>query len=240
MPPTAEEKRHASRIVRKLKAAYPDAHCSLDFSNPLELLIATILSAQCTDERVNLVTKPLFVRYRSARDYATAPLPELEKMIQSTGFFRSKAKNIQACCRTLVDEFDGEVPQKLEELVRLAGVGRKTANVVAGNAFGIATGVVVDTHVTRLSHRLGLSAANTAEKIERDLVELIPKKDWIQFSHWLIQHGRRVCTARKPKCEECFLLSDCPQIGVLQGKAATAETRRSVKAASRRAATRRR
>ena len=210
----AEAKQQAARVVRGLRRAYPAATCALEFASPLELLVATILSAQCTDVRVNQVTKNLFRKYRTAADYAQAPLPELEAAIQSTGFFRNKARNIQACCQQLVEHYGGKVPQDLDALVALPGIGRKTASVVLGTAFGIASGVVVDTHVTRLSQRLGLTAHKDAEKIERDLMAVLPKKEWIDFSHRMIHHGRQICTARKPKCEECPLNSFCPRIGV--------------------------
>jgi endonuclease III len=180
----------------------------------LELLIATILSAQCTDVRVNLVTKDLFRKYHSAADYAKAETKVLESEIKSTGFFRSKTKSIQAACRLLVDEHQGKVPNDLEALVELPGVGRKTANVVLGTAFGIASGVVVDTHVRRLSKRLGLTTHNDPEKIERDLMAVLPSKEWVDFSHRLIHHGRRICVARRPKCDECTLNKVCPRIGV--------------------------
>lgn len=212
----AEAKQQAARVVRGLRRAYPTARCALEFANPLELLVATILSAQCTDVRVNQVTKSLFRKYRTAADYARAPLAELEAAIQSTGFFRAKARNIQACCQKLVEQYDGQVPQNLEALVALPGIGRKTASVVLGTAFGIASGVVVDTHVTRLSRRLGLTQHKDATKIERDLMALVPQKEWIDFSHRMIQHGRQICTARKPKCEECPLNEFCPRLGVAE------------------------
>lgn len=211
---TQEDKRHASKIVSRLRADYPEASCSLEFDTPLELLVATILSAQCTDERVNQVTHSLFRKYRSAADYASAEIEELEKDIQSTGFFRNKARNIQSCCQKLCEEYGGEVPKDLDALVELPGVGRKTANVVLGTAFGIASGVVVDTHVSRLSQRLGLTDQTDPVKIERDLMEQMPPKEWVAFSHRMIQHGRRVCQARRPKCGECPLARWCPQIGV--------------------------
>jgi endonuclease-3 len=197
-----------------LRREYPDATCSLTFTTPLELLVATVLSAQCTDDRVNIVTKDLFRKYRAAADYARAPIAELEKEIQSTGFFRNKAKSIQNCCRILAEEYDGLVPQNIEKLVELPGVGRKTANVVLGTVFGIASGVVVDTHVARLSARMGLTKNKDAEKIEADLMALIPSKEWVAFSHRMIQHGRKVCAARKPKCDVCALNAVCPKIGV--------------------------
>lgn len=201
-------------IIAKLKRYYPDAHCALDHKNALELLVATILSAQCTDERVNIVTKTLFKKYRTARDYAEAKLPELEKIIQSTGFFRAKAKSLKGMGAKLVQEHDEKVPQQMEQLVHLPGVGRKTANVVLGNAFGIAAGIVVDTHVKRLSFRLGLTSKLQPEKVEQDLLKLVPKGDWILFPHWLITHGRLTCKARRPACERCFLEGDCPKRGV--------------------------
>jgi endonuclease-3 len=198
------------KIIDGLRRTYPDAHCELNFSNPLELLIATILSAQCTDKRVNLVTAGLFKQYRSAADYAHAPLAELERAIQSTGFFRNKAKNIQACCHKLVERHAGEVPRTMEALRQLDGVGRKTANVVLGNAFGVNEGVVVDTHVARLSQRLALTRETTPEKIEQDLMALVPRDQWTLFSHWLIWHGRRRCPARKPDCARCEIRKLCP------------------------------
>ena len=207
-------KRHAAKVARLLAKTYPDARCALNFQSPLELLIATILSAQCTDVRVNLVTKDLFRKYRSAAAYAAAKSKELEKQIKSTGFFRAKAKSIQAACGRLAQEHGGEVPQSLDKLVELPGVGRKTANVVLGTAFGIASGVVVDTHVRRITQRLGLTAENDPEKIERDLMAALPKREWVDFSHRLIHHGRRICVARRPKCGECTLAKICPRVGV--------------------------
>lgn len=207
-------KKTADEAVRLLEKYYPDAECALHHENPLQLLIATILSAQCTDERVNMVTPALFKKFPTAEALAKAPVGALEKLIRSTGFYKNKAKNIKACCQAIVREHGGEVPRDLESLVRLAGVGRKTANVVLGNAFGIASGVVVDTHVTRLSNRLGLVKGTDAVKIERELNELVEEKHWIQFSHWLIHHGRQICKARKPLCEKCFLQEICPKIGV--------------------------
>jgi endonuclease III len=197
-------------ILVGLRKAYPDAHCELNFSSPLELLIATILSAQCTDKRVNIVTAELFKKFRTACDYADAPLAEIEEAIKSTGFFRNKAKNIQACCRALVEQHGGEVPRTMEQLHALDGVGRKTANVVLGNAFGINVGVVVDTHVGRLSKRLGLTRHEDPVKIEQDLMKLVPQTDWTVFSHWLIWHGRRRCDARKPDCVHCEIRNLCP------------------------------
>jgi endonuclease-3 len=205
---------HAAQIVALLKQEYPDVECALVHDTPFELLIATILSAQCTDERVNIVTKDLFAKYSSPAALAAVPIRQLEKLIQSTGFFRNKAKNIHDCCVQLVKEHAGQVPADLDKLVALPGVGRKTANVVLGTAFGIASGVVVDTHVTRLSQRLGLTEQNDAVKIERELMAALPESEWIDFSHRLIWHGRRVCKARKPLCEQCVLKEICPKVGV--------------------------
>ncbi len=208
-------------VIRKLKRAYPDAKCSLNHSNPFELLIATILSAQCTDERVNMVTADLFRKYRKPEDYLKVPPHELEKDIQSTGFFRNKTKSIQGASKMLTEVYHGEVPRTMDELLELPGVARKTANVVLGNAFEIKSGVVVDTHVTRLSHRLGFSEEKTAEKIEQDLVQIVPRKDWVIFSHLLIYHGRKVCKARNPQCDQCELEKLCPssflKTGVMPG-----------------------
>jgi endonuclease-3 len=211
---TTEDKRYAAKVVRRLKADYPDAECELNFRSPLELLVATILSAQCTDVRVNIVTKSLFKKHPTAAHFAKATQAALEKDIKSTGFFRNKAKNIRACCQMLVDEYDGQVPKSLDALVALPGVGRKTASVVLGTAFGVASGVVVDTHVGRLSRRLGLTSAKDAEKVERELMELLPKKEWIDFSHRMIHHGRRICNARRPLCDDCSMAKFCPRIGV--------------------------
>lgn len=202
----------AQRIQEVLQRTYPDAHCELDFTSPLELLVATILSAQCSDKQVNKVTAGLFRKYRTASDYASAALEVLEEDIRQIGLFRNKAKNIQACCRVLVDRHSGEVPRDLDSLVELAGVGRKTANVVLGNAFNIQSGVVVDTHVARLSQRLGLSRESDPIRIERDLQGLVPQENWSQFSHWLIWHGRRRCVARKPDCVGCELGTLCPSV----------------------------
>ena len=213
------------KIIAALDRTYPKAHCELDHRSPLELLIATILSAQCTDKRVNIVTQDLFKKYRSAADYANAPLAELEQAIRTTGFFRNKAKNIQACCRKLVERHHGQVPRTMEELTHLDGVGRKTANVVLGNAFGINVGVVVDTHVARLSHRLGLTKQKTPEKIEQELMALVPQKQWTLFSHWLIWHGRRRCDARKPDCANCEIKNLCPQDGLKTNNKETKEQR---------------
>ncbi|MEZ6119268.1 MAG: endonuclease III [Pirellulaceae bacterium] len=207
-------KRMASKVVRALKADYPDAECALHFETPVQLLVATILSAQCTDERVNLVTADLFAKYPTAADMAAVSQKEMESIVQSTGFFRNKAKNIRACCADLVEHYDGQVPQDLDALVQLAGVGRKTANVVLGTAFGIPTGVVVDTHVTRITRRLGLTQNKDAVKIERDLMQILPKNQWIAYSHRIIHHGRQICKARKPQCDACRMKRFCPQVGL--------------------------
>ena len=212
------EKDRTRKIVARLKKAYPDAKCSLNHSNPLELLIATILSAQCTDERVNIVTADLFRKYRTCSDYLKVPVGELQNDVRTTGFFRNKTKSIQGACKVLDEEYDCRVPETMDELLKLPGVARKTANVVLGNAFGIATGIVVDTHVSRLSQRLGLTTNKTPEKIERDLVEIVPKKDWIDFSHLLIYHGRRVCKARRPSCETCVVEKYCPSSRLKTGE----------------------
>ncbi|MDR1384686.1 MAG: endonuclease III [Planctomycetaceae bacterium] len=208
------DKKYAAKVLRRLKKKYTEARCALHYENPLQILVATILSAQCTDVRVNIVTKDLFQKYRSARDFAAANLNELENDIRTTGFFHNKAKNIKAACEILEQTYHGEVPADMEKLIQLPGVGRKTANCVLGNGFGIAVGVVVDTHVERLSHRIGLSESNTPEKIERDLMPLFPKSEWIGISHRLIFHGRETCSARKPCCEDCLLNDICPRIGV--------------------------
>lgn len=201
----------AGKIIARLRATYPDAHCELNHHTPLQLLVATILSAQCTDERVNKVTPALFAKYRSAADFAAAPPGELEELIKSTGFYRNKAKSIRACCRAIAEHHAGRVPQTLAELTQLAGCGRKTANVVLGVAYRKAEGIVVDTHVARLSRRLGLTRQTTPEKIEQDLMKMIPPRDWIDLSHLLIWHGRRRCDARKPDCDHCELRTLCPQ-----------------------------
>jgi len=197
-------------VIARLRQAYPDAHCELNYRNPLELLIATILSAQCTDKQVNIVTAELFKKYRAASDYANAQASELEQEIRRLGFFRNKAKSIQACCRKLAESHGGEVPRTMEELIQLGGVGRKTANVVLGNAFGINEGIVVDTHVARLSLRLGFTRQTAPEKIEQDLIKLVPRKLWTLFSHLLIWHGWRRCYARKPDCPQCEVQRLCP------------------------------
>ncbi len=215
-PDSTARKRQARKVVQALAKRYPNAKCSLDYGNPLQLLVATILSAQCTDERVNKVTPNLFRRYPDAAAFAAANVDELQGLIQSTGFFRNKAKSILGCTRAIVEQHAGEVPGAMDELHALPGVGRKTANVVLGNAFDV-PGLVVDTHVHRLSRRLGLTKEDTPEKIERDLMRLVPPAEWTALGHRMIEHGRRVCTARNPKCDDCTLATFCPKIGV-EGK----------------------
>ena len=205
-----QKKERLSEIMGLLRDTYPDAHCELNYTNPLELLIATILSAQCSDRQVNRVTEVLFKKYRSAEAFAVSEPADLEQAIRQIGLFRNKAKSIQRCCRKLVESHDGVVPGDMGSLVALAGVGRKTANVVLGNAFHVNQGIVVDTHVARLAGRLGLTGKTTPEKVERDLQKLVPKDDWAIFSHWLIWHGRRRCMARKPDCAGCELVGLCP------------------------------
>ena len=205
----------ANALLEKLREVYPDAHCELNFGNALELLVATILSAQCTDKRVNLVTAALFQKYRSAADYAAAPAGELERDIQSTGFFRAKARNLRSMAKDLVEKHQGEVPCSIDLLTELAGVGRKTANVVLGNAFHRNEGIVVDTHVARLAGRFKLTSKSDPAKIERDLLRLVPREHWTMFSHWLIWHGRRRCYARNPDCPNCELAGLCPSFGRL-------------------------
>jgi endonuclease-3 len=210
-------KKRTRDIIRRLKRAYPDAKTALNYSNAFELLIATILSAQSTDVRVNIVTADLFRKYKKPEDYLKVSAHELEKDIHSTGFFRNKTKSIQGTAKLLTEQYGGEVPHTMDELLELPGVARKTANVVLGNAFGIKAGVVVDTHVTRLSHRLGLSEEKTAEKIERDLILIVPKKDWVIFPHLMIYHGRRICKARNPLCAECAIEKLCPSSSLKTG-----------------------
>jgi endonuclease-3 len=223
---TASERAARTRkIIGGLSRAYPDAHCELNFSSPLELLVATILSAQCTDKRVNLVTADLFRKYRTAEDYARARPAELEQAIKTAGFYRNKARSLQACCRALLEKHRGEVPRTMEALVELGGVGRKTANVVLGNAFGVNAGLVVDTHVTRLAQRLGLTRATDPARIEPDLMELVPQEQWTLFSHLLIWHGRRRCAARNPDCTHCEIQSLCPQVGVAKPRTRQARRR---------------
>ncbi len=216
---TARER--ALRLAERFRQVYPEAHCELDFKNPLQLLIATILSAQCTDKRVNLVTPTLFKKYRTAADYAKTDPAKFESEIRSTGFYRSKTKSILGACTAIANEHAGKVPETMEGLTALPGVGRKTANVVLGNAFGKNEGIVVDTHVARLSQRLRLSREIDAEKIERDLTRIVPRPDWTIWSHWLIWHGRRRCFARKPDCADCevFLLCPSGKIYLRTGKA---------------------
>jgi len=208
--PLPERKRRVAKILPILEATYPNAKCSLNYRTPLELLVATILSAQCTDDRVNKVTKDLFRKYKSAADYAKASQEELERDIQSTGFFRNKAKSIRGMAQSLLDKHKGQVPKTMDELTALAGVGRKTANVVLGNAFGQNVGVVVDTHVGRLSQRLGLTDFDNPEKIEQDLMQVIPQDKWTLWSHLMIHHGRAICMARNPACDKCTIFKDCP------------------------------
>jgi endonuclease-3 len=212
-----ELKQRVRKIIALLKRAYPDARCSLNYSNAFELLIATILSAQCTDVRVNIVTQDLFRKYRQPEDYLKVSEKELQRDIRTTGFFRNKTKSIQGTAKVLTEQYRGKVPETMEQLLELPGVARKTANVVLGNAFDISSGVVVDTHVTRLSHRLGLSAQKTAEKIEQDLIAIVPKKDWVIFSHLLIAHGRAICKARNPLCAECVVEKLCPSSSLKTG-----------------------
>ena len=215
-----------AQLVKVLPQVYPGAHCELDFRNPLELLVATILSAQCTDKRVNAVTPALFAKYRSAKDYAKTPPATLEGLIRSTGFFRNKTKSIRAAAAAIVAEHAGRVPDTMEKLHGLPGVGRKTANVVLGNAFGKDEGIVVDTHVMRLSHRLRLTRNTDPEKIERDLMKLVPRRHWTNWSHWLIWHGRRRCFARRPDCRQCEILGLCPsgKVFIRSGEARPLET----------------
>jgi len=211
-------KERTEKIIKLLKRAHPDAKCALNHANAFELLIATILSAQCTDERVNKVTADLFRKYRKPEDYLKVPATELQQDIRTTGFFRNKTKSIQGASKMLVEEFDDEVPQSMEELLKLPGVARKTANVVLGVAYAKAEGVVVDTHVSRLSHRLKLTRHKDAGKIEKDLMEIVPRKNWIEFAHLLIFHGRRICKARRPVCEECVVEELCPSSILKTGK----------------------
>jgi endonuclease III len=202
------------KLLNALAKAYPDAVCALHHESPFQLLVATILSAQCTDARVNLVTPALFRKYPGPKELSTARLEDLETLIRSTGFYHAKAVSLIGMAKGVMEQHGGELPRTLEELIKLPGVGRKTANVLLGTAFGLASGVVVDTHVTRLSHRLGLTKATSAHQIERDLMELIPRKEWVDFSHRLIHHGRQICVARKPRCLECPLLKLCPRVGL--------------------------
>lgn len=227
---TAQRRLRTEALRAVLARTYPDAHCELEFGNPLELLVATILSAQCSDKQVNLVTRDLFARYRTAADYASAPLSQLENDVRRIGLFRNKARHIQSTCRQLVERFAGQVPRTLEELIQLDGVGRKTANVVLGNAFATNVGVVVDTHVARLSGRLGLSRATDPVRIEADLMTLVPQAEWCLFSHQLIWHGRRRCMARSPQCADCELATLCPSSASLHAPASPTRRRRPAKA----------
>lgn len=209
-----ELKNRVIEIIDLLEKVHPDAKLALKWSNPLELLVATILSAQCTDERVNMVTEHLFKKYRTAEDYANANLEEFEKDIKSISFYRSKAKNIKRACQILVEKYNSEVPKTMEDLLSLPGVARKTANVVLSNAYGILEGIIVDTHVSRVSGRLGLTYETDPEKIEKDLMEIVPREKWLRFADLLIFHGRRICTARNPKCNECILNRICPSANI--------------------------
>ncbi len=206
----ATEQRRRARVLQKLRDLYPDAQCALHYNNPFELLIATILSAQSTDKTVNQITPALFKKFPTPAAMASAALTELEALVKSSGFFHNKAKNLKACAAALMSAHGGNVPRTMEALIQLPGVGRKTANVVLGNAFNINAGIVVDTHIQRLSQRLGFSREITPEKIERDLMVLVPAEEWTVFSHRMIQHGRQICAARKPKCDACLLAPDCP------------------------------
>jgi endonuclease-3 len=205
-----QKKARAKKIFAKLHNMYPDAHCALDYANPFELLAATILSAQCTDARVNIVMKSFRPQFPNPASLAKADLRDIEEVIRSTGFFRQKAKSLKSMATDIVEKFGGKVPQSMDELTTLRGVGRKTANVVLGNAFGIAEGIAVDTHVTRVANRLKLTSNQDAVKIEKDLMQLVPKKDWTMTTHYLISHGRNICIARKPKCPECGIADYCP------------------------------
>ena len=209
-----DRKQRARKIARALAKAYPDAVCALHHDDPFQLLVATILSAQCTDERVNMVTPRLFLKYPTAEKLARSSQSDVEQIVKSTGFFRAKSKNLRGMAAKLVADFGGVLPRTVDELTGLPGVGRKTANVLLGTAFGIATGVVVDTHVKRISYLLGLTEHQNPEKVERDLMDLLPKAEWVNFSHRLIHHGRRICIARRPKCIECPLLRLCPRVGL--------------------------
>ena len=210
----ARKKARALRVLAILKKTYPRAECSLDYKNPLQLLIATILSAQCTDERVNKTTPALFAKYRAASDFANSNISELQSLIRSTGFYRNKAANIKAACRMIVDDCGGKVPSSMEEILKLPGVARKTANIVLGNSYGVIEGVPVDTHAIRISYLLGLTKEKNPVKIERDLMQLIPKKDWLLISNLFVHHGRAICIARRPLCSKCPLYRLCPKVGL--------------------------
>ncbi|MCX8195010.1 MAG: endonuclease III [Candidatus Micrarchaeota archaeon] len=209
-----QKKKRAQKIIAILKKAYPSAACSLDYSNPLQLLVATILSAQCTDERVNKVTPALFERYKSAEDFANADIKELERYVRPTGFYKNKARNIQAACKIIVERFKGEVPRTMEEILSLPGVARKTANIVLGNAYGVVEGIAVDTHARRISYLLGLTKNADPKKIEKDLMELVPRNDWLHLSNLFVSHGRAVCIARRPLCSKCPVERLCPKNGL--------------------------
>lgn len=206
----SEERRRINRILKTLLKYYPNAKVALHFSNPLEMLVSTILSAQCTDERVNLVTKNLFKKYKTPQDYATSNINELEAQIRSTGFYRAKAKNIKNACQIIVEKFDSKVPRTMNELTSLPGIGRKTANIILSNSYGVIEGIAVDTHVARVSKRLGLTDAKDPDKIEQDLMKLINKQFWSSFTYQMIEHGRKICKARKPLCDQCSLKEVCP------------------------------
>ena len=214
MESVADRKIRAKRIVILLKRAYPGAKCSLAHRTPLQLLVATILSAQCTDARVNIVTPALFARYKTARDFADADIHELEALVRSTGFYHNKAKNIKSACRIIVEKHKGKVPRTMEEMLELPGVARKTANIVLGNAYGVVEGVPVDTHAIRISHLLGWSRERQQEKIERDLMALLPRADWLKISDLFVHHGRAICIARRPKCDVCPVNRYCPKVGL--------------------------
>ncbi len=205
-----DNKTKVQKIIELLEKEHPDSKIALHYGNPLELLIATILSAQCTDERVNMTTQKLFKKYKTVKDYANADLKELEEDIRSTGFYRNKAKNVKKCCQMLIEKFNSQIPKTMEEMLELPGVARKTANIVLSNAFGVVEGIAVDTHVRRLTRRLGLTENDDADKIEKDLMEIVPRKYWMRITDLLIFHGRRICIAKKPKCEKCVLNKLCP------------------------------
>jgi len=214
-----QKKARALKIIALLKKAYPSAKCSLNYQNPLQLLVATMLSAQCTDERVNKTTPALFARYRTALDFANADLPTLEKQIRATGFYRNKAKNIKEACRMIVEKFNGKVPNTMDEILELPGVARKTANIVLGNAYGVIEGVPVDTHAIRISYLLGWTKERNPAKIERDLMALLPRSEWLHASDLFVHHGRAVCIARRPLCSRCPVEKLCPKNGLKEGMA---------------------
>ena len=214
MTSSDDKKKHASKIVKALGKSYPDAKCALHYENAYQLLVATILAAQCTDERVNKVTPEFFKQYPKPSELTKATQEEVEALVKSTGFYRAKATNLRGMAAAVVADHDGEIPETLEELVKLPGVGRKTASVVLGNVHGIASGVVVDTHVKRISQLMGLTESKNPDRIERDLIQLLPKEEWINFSHRMIDHGRAICIARRPKCVECPILKHCDRVGL--------------------------